>query len=50
MNEVSGNNKNLLFEPPLPVTWAGRSSLERNPRKVRHMHIIEVSELKYNLK
>ena len=39
MNEVTGTNEILFFEPPVPMTGAGIPSLERNPKNAPLAHI-----------
>ena len=49
-NEVSGTSEFLPLEPPVPDTGAGKSSLERNHKKLRRLHIFEVRDLVDGLK
>ena len=49
-NKVSGTSEFLPLEPPLPVTGAGKSSLERNHTKFSRLHIFEGRDLSDGLK
>ena len=49
-NEVSGTSEFLPLEPPVRVTGAGKSSLERNHTKLLRLHIIKGRDLSDNLK
>ena len=42
---MSGTSEFLPLEPPVPVTGAGKSSLERNRTKLMRLHIFEAIEL-----
>ena len=47
---MSGTSEFLPLEPPVPVTGAGKSSLERNHAKLRRLHIFEGRDLGDSLK
>ena len=49
-NEVSGTSEFLPLEPPVRVTGAGKSSLERNHTKLIRLHIFQGRDLGDGLK
>ena len=49
-NEVSGTSEFLPLEPPLRVTGASKSSLERNGAKLIRLHSFEGRDLGDSLK